>query len=81
MCHLIPRVLDQHGLTSRYLQISESVVEIIIQRYTHEAGVCNLERHLASQAHAVAVKVAKQEQSFWLNKEIHSDTLSLLRRK
>lgn len=78
MCHLIPRVLDQHGLTSRYLQISESVVEIIIQRYTREAGVRNLERHLASLARAAAVKVAEREQSFRLTKEIHSDTPSLL---
>ena len=59
MCHLIPQFLDQHGLTSRYLQISESVVEIIIQRYTCEAGVHNLECHLASLAHVVAVKVAE----------------------
>ncbi|XP_057872733.2 lon protease homolog 2, peroxisomal isoform X1 [Cryptomeria japonica] len=78
MRHLIPRVLDQHGLTSQYLQISESMAELMIQRYTREAGVRNLERHLAALARAAAVKVAEREQSLRLTKEIHPQTTSLL---
>ncbi|KAJ3692772.1 hypothetical protein LUZ60_011867 [Juncus effusus] len=57
--HLIPRVLDQHGLTSEFLQIPEEMVRLIIQRYTREAGVRNLERSLAALARATAVRVAE----------------------
>ncbi|KAM0945645.1 putative endopeptidase La [Dioscorea sansibarensis] len=61
MKHLIPRVLDQHGLSSDYLQIPEDIVKLVIQRYTREAGVRNLERSLAALARDAAVKVAGQE--------------------
>ncbi|XP_009765597.1 lon protease homolog 2, peroxisomal [Nicotiana tabacum] len=59
--HLIPRVLDQHGLSSDFLQIPEAMVKLVIQRYTREAGVRNLERNLSALARAAAVKVAEQE--------------------
>ncbi len=39
------------------------MVELTIQRYTREAGVRNLERHLAALARTAAVKVAEREQS------------------
>uniref|UniRef100_A0A0C9RT00 Lon protease homolog 2, peroxisomal n=1 Tax=Wollemia nobilis TaxID=56998 RepID=A0A0C9RT00_9CONI len=78
MRHLIPRVLDQHGLTSHNIHISESMVKIIIERYTREAGVRSLERHLAALARAAAVKVAEREQSLRLTKELHPQTTSLL---
>ncbi|KAL5724206.1 endopeptidase La [Ranunculus cassubicifolius] len=63
MKHLIPRVLDQHGLSTENLQIPEETVKLIIQRYTREAGVRNLERNLAALARAAAVRVAEQEQT------------------
>ncbi|KAG1359390.1 Lon protease, peroxisomal [Cocos nucifera] len=76
--HLIPRVLDQHGLSSEFLQIPEAIVKIIIQRYTREAGVRNLERKLAALARAAAVKVAEQDCTVQLSKDVHSMTSSLL---
>ncbi|CAM6013419.1 unnamed protein product [Sphagnum balticum] len=63
MRHLIPRVLEQHGITNKHIKIPEPMVELTIQRYTREAGVRNLERHLAALARAAAVKVAEREQS------------------
>ncbi|XP_057513156.1 lon protease homolog 2, peroxisomal isoform X1 [Actinidia eriantha] len=71
MRHLIPRVLDQHGLSSAFLQIPEAMVKLVIQRYTREAGVRNLERNLASLARAAAVRVAEQEHSVPLSKDVH----------
>ncbi|KAG5540032.1 hypothetical protein RHGRI_020311 [Rhododendron griersonianum] len=71
MRHLIPRVLDQHGLNAEYLQIPEAMVKLVIQRYTREAGVRNLERNLASLARAAAVRVAEQEHSLPLTKDVH----------
>ncbi|CAL5436631.1 unnamed protein product [Camellia sinensis] len=71
MRHLIPRVLDQHGLSSEFLQIPEAMVNLVIQRYTREAGVRNLERRLAALARAAAVSVAEQEYCLPLSKDVH----------
>ncbi|KAK7251837.1 hypothetical protein RIF29_35398 [Crotalaria pallida] len=78
MRHLIPRVLDQHGLSSEFLQIPEGMVKLIIQRYTREAGVRNLERHLAALARAAAVRVAEQEHVVPLNKGVQGLATPLL---
>ncbi|KAK9059262.1 hypothetical protein SSX86_021881 [Deinandra increscens subsp. villosa] len=61
MRHLIPRVLNQHGLNSDFLQFPEAMVKLVIEQYTREAGVRNLERKLAALARAAAVSVAEQE--------------------
>ncbi|KAL1829995.1 hypothetical protein ACET3Z_008407 [Daucus carota] len=78
MRHLIPRVLDQHGLSSDFLQIPEVMVKLIIERYTREAGVRNLERNLASLARAAAVRVAEQEHVIPLSKDVHQLSSHLL---
>ena len=46
--HLIPKQLKKHGLTKRALRISRAVIEEIIDGYTRESGVRNLEREIAS---------------------------------
>ncbi|KAI3493580.1 hypothetical protein L1887_40781 [Cichorium endivia] len=79
MRHLIPRVLNQHGLNSEFLKVPEAMVKLIIQRYTREAGVRNLERNLAALARAAAVRVAEQEQNrVALNKDVHQISSPLL---
>ncbi|ONM23105.1 Lon protease homolog 2 peroxisomal [Zea mays] len=78
MKHLIPRVLEQHGLSTANLQIPEAMVKLIIERYTREAGVRNLERNLAALARAAAVKVAEQVKTLRLGKEIQPITTTLL---
>ncbi|XVF10956.1 hypothetical protein REPUB_Repub07fG0227900 [Reevesia pubescens] len=78
MKHLIPRVLDQHGLSSEFLQIPEAMVKLVIQRYTREAGVRNLERNLAALARAAAVRVAEQEQVVSVSKDVHKLASPLL---
>ncbi|PWA47483.1 lon protease [Artemisia annua] len=78
MRHLIPRVLSQHGLNSDFLQFPEAMVKLVIEQYTREAGVRNLERNLAALARAAAVTVAEQEHNHPLNKNIHPITSSLL---
>lgn len=78
MRHLIPRVLDQHGITSQQIQIPEPMVELMIQRYTREAGVRNLERHLAALARAAAVKVAEREHAIQLSRDLHPEATSVL---
>ncbi|XP_052731736.1 lon protease homolog 2, peroxisomal isoform X2 [Vigna angularis] len=78
MQHLIPRVLDQHGLSSEFLQIPEAMVKLVINRYTREAGVRNLERNIAALARAAAVRVLEQEQVVPLNKGMQGLTTPLV---
>ncbi|KAJ4953022.1 hypothetical protein NE237_029854 [Protea cynaroides] len=78
MQHLIPRVIDQHGLSSEFLQIPEAMVKHVIQRYTREAGVRNLERNLAALARAAAVQVAEQEHAVPLSKGVHQMAAPLM---
>lgn len=51
------------------------MVKLIIQRYTREAGIRNLERNLAALARAAAVKLAEQQYTIQHNKPV---TTSLL---
>ncbi len=48
MNHLIPKQLKKHGLNKRLLRIGEDAVLELIDYYTREAGVRNLERAIAS---------------------------------
>jgi ATP-dependent Lon protease len=57
--HLIPKQLEEHGLKSEQLTITDEAVEEIIEHYTREAGVRSLERTIASVIRGVAVKVAE----------------------
>lgn len=46
--HLIPKELEQHGLTSLQVQFSDDAILTLIRNYTKEAGVRELEREIAT---------------------------------
>ena len=57
--HLIPKQIEEHGISKEQLQIADKAVDIIIDSYTREAGVRTLERQIASVIRGVAVKIAE----------------------
>src|SRR5262249_48312623 len=57
--HLIPKQLEENGLTEANLEFTEGGVERIIESYTREAGLRNLEREIGAICRKVAVAVAK----------------------
>ena len=59
--HLMPKQLEAHGLKKKHMQLSEKVVEKIIDEYTSESGVRALEKNIASIARHVARNVAVGE--------------------
>jgi ATP-dependent Lon protease len=59
--YLIPRQLKEHGITEKLIQIPDKTALQIIQQYTREAGVRNLEREIAHLCRKVARKVAEGE--------------------
>ena len=48
--HLIPKILKEHGLESKEFSVDGEALQMVIRRYTREAGVRNLERELATLA-------------------------------
>jgi len=63
--HLIPKQLGEHGIKPEQVTLEDPAVESIIDHYTREAGVRNLERQIASVIRGVAVKVAEGETGPW----------------
>ncbi|MBQ4534569.1 MAG: endopeptidase La, partial [Ruminococcus sp.] len=59
--HLIPKQLKEHGLKTSQLKIADEAINDIIQFYTKEAGVRNLERKIASICRKSAKKIAAGE--------------------
>ena len=58
---LIPRQLENHGLTPEHLQMADPVLKQLINEYTREAGLRNFERQIATICRKVAMKVATEE--------------------
>ncbi|MSP60677.1 MAG: endopeptidase La [Myxococcales bacterium] len=56
---LVKKQLDEHGLKPEQLELTDGGIEEIIDSYTREAGVRNLEREVGSVCRGVAVKVAE----------------------
>lgn len=59
--HLIPRQLKEHGLSARHLKITDEAIIRMIREYTREAGVRNLERHIASLCRKVNRRLLEQK--------------------
>ncbi len=57
--HLIPKQLEENGLTGKNLRISEGTLRYIVREYTREAGVRNLERELAVLCRKTARQVVE----------------------
>ncbi len=57
--HIIPKQMEAHGITSRHLAISRTALKGIILQYTHEAGLRQFEREIATICRKVARRVAE----------------------
>ncbi|MDD4227682.1 MAG: endopeptidase La, partial [Mariniphaga sp.] len=59
--HLIPRQLKKHGLKKSDLVFPKKIIEIIIDGYTRESGVRELDKKIAKVIRRVAKKIAFEE--------------------
>jgi ATP-dependent Lon protease len=64
--YLIPKQLDEHGITGEILKITDHALLQIISQYTREAGVRNLEREIAHLARKVARVIAEGKKKKFL---------------
>ena len=58
--HLLPKQMDENGLTSKRIQFQQKAILKIIRNYTREAGVRNLEREIAKTFRKVATQLVKK---------------------
>ena len=59
--YLVPKQLEEHGISKKALKISNPALAQIIDQYTHESGVRNLEKQIAKIARVTAKKIALDE--------------------
>ncbi|MBN2350442.1 MAG: endopeptidase La [Bacteroidales bacterium] len=59
--HLIPKVLNDHGLKKSQVNLSKAIIEYAIDNYTRESGVRTLDKTLAKIMRVLAKKVAMGE--------------------
>lgn len=56
--HLIPKQLENHGITAGHVTIPDEIIDLIIEKYTRESGVRSLDMIIAKIMRHVARKVA-----------------------
>ena len=56
--HLLPKQLENHGVRSKQLKISNTIMEKLIEKYTRESGVRELEKRLAKIVRVTAKNIA-----------------------
>jgi ATP-dependent Lon protease len=59
--YLVPRQLTEHGITEKNISIPDKTILKIIEEYTREAGVRNVEREIGHLCRKVARKIAEGE--------------------
>jgi len=70
--HLIPKQIEEHGLKKNQIQFTDEGIRAMINQYTQEAGLRNLEREIAAVCRKVAKQVATGEKKA---RKIHTDNL------
>ncbi|WP_335966149.1 endopeptidase La [Galbibacter sp. PAP.153] len=59
--HLLPKQLEEHGLTGKDLKIGKKELEKIVEGYTRESGVRGLEKQIAKMVRYAAKSIAMEE--------------------
>ncbi|MBS2096868.1 endopeptidase La [Carboxylicivirga linearis] len=60
--HLLPHQMENHGIEKGKLSINKNVLGYIVESYTRESGVRELNKVLAKLCRKVALKIAKEEE-------------------
>jgi len=74
--HLLPKQLTEHGLKSEHLKVGKPQLEKIVEGYTRESGVRNLEKQIAKMVRYAAKSIATEEK--YEVKVSHSDIEKVL---
>ena len=64
--YLLPRLLEEHGITDKDIQFTDESLGFISSRYSREAGLRNFERNIAAIMRKRARKKAEGEEGAWV---------------
>ncbi len=64
--YLLPRLLEDHGISDKDIQFTDEVLAFVASRYSREAGLRNFERNLASIMRRRARRKAEGEEGAWI---------------
>ena len=56
--HLVPKQLEEHGLTAERVRVEDDALRVLVDEYTREAGVRSLDRQLATLSRKAATRIA-----------------------
>ncbi len=59
--HLLPKMIKEHGLKKKEISLNQEALSVLIDSYTREAGVRNLERQIANVCRKVAKNISVGE--------------------
>lgn len=59
--YLLPKQLKEHGISEEQLKLSDETLNVIINNYTRESGVRDLERQIATVCRKVATRVVEKK--------------------
>ncbi len=59
--HLIPKQIEAHGLKAKQMKFEKGAIETIIDDYTRESGVRNLDKQIAKIARHTAMEIAMEK--------------------
>jgi ATP-dependent Lon protease len=57
--HLLPKQIDENGITAKNVHISKKALSVVVQQYTQEAGLRQLEREIGRVCRKVARRIAE----------------------
>src|SRR5258708_3739876 len=64
--YLLPRLLEEHGITDKDIQFTDESLSFVSNRYSREAGLRNFERNLAAIMRKRARAKAEGEEGAWV---------------
>src|SRR5436190_1080329 len=64
--YLLPRLLEEHGISDKDIQFTDESLSFISNRYSREAGLRNFERNVAAIMRRRARKKAEGEEGAWI---------------
>ena len=70
---LLPKILKEHGVDGKQIQLGKKEIERIIEGYTRESGVRSLEKQIAKIVRYIAKSIAMEEE---FNPKVSIDDIS-----
>jgi ATP-dependent Lon protease len=73
---LVPKQMEAHGLKTSRVSLGEAALQTVIENYTREAGVRNLEREIAKICRKVARRIVEEGKASKVAIEVTPETVS-----